>query len=66
MLHNKYYHILKQFLGDVAWGKLDYLFSNSHFLFGSAMVHQDVEHGGMETLSRSDHAPLTATWEVGP
>ena len=41
--------------------KLDYLFSNESFVPGSDLVHQDVSQGGLETILRSDHAPLSAT-----
>ena len=46
--------------GDGFWNrKLDYLFTNGHFVPGSGMVHQDKNSGGMETMPLSDHAPLT-------
>jgi len=51
------------YTGDpgVGWTrKLDYLFTNRRFREGSGLVHQGPEQGGMETLERSDHAPVTA------
>jgi len=46
---------------DVGWTrKIDYLFTNGGFRAGSGLVHQGPEQGGMSTLERSDHAPITA------
>lgn len=39
--------------------KLDYIFTNAEVVPGSGLVHQDVAHGGMETMPLSDHAPVT-------
>ncbi len=39
--------------------KLDYLFTNSKFINGSGLVHQDKSSGGMNTMKLSDHAPIT-------
>lgn len=39
--------------------KLDYLFTNGHFVAGSGLVHQNAAQGGMETMPLSDHAPIT-------
>ena len=56
--HLSYSHSTR---GDVFWNRaLDYLFSNGEWVEGSAMVHQSEERGGLETMSRSDHAPLVA------
>ena len=53
--------------GDVFWcRKLDYLFTNGEFVENSAMTHQNADRGGMETMSLSDHAPLSAEIELGP
>ncbi len=50
---------------DGFWNrKLDYLFTNASFVAGSGLVHQDVDHGGMETMPLSDHAPLSVTLEL--
>ena len=47
---------------DVFWcRKLDYLFTNGMFEQGSAITHQDVDSGGMETMELSDHAPVSAS-----
>jgi endonuclease/exonuclease/phosphatase family metal-dependent hydrolase len=46
---------------EVFWTrKLDYLFTNGNFEPSSGLVHQNAERGGMKTIHRSDHAPLTA------
>lgn len=46
---------------DGFWNrKLDYLFTNVEFVPGSALTHLDEARGGMETMSVSDHAPITA------
>lgn len=46
---------------NVFWTrKLDYLFTNAAFQDGSGLVHQNEVRGGMETLARSDHAPVSA------
>ena len=37
--------------------KLDYMFTN--VMLTDGLVHQSKERGGMETMSRSDHAPLS-------
>jgi endonuclease/exonuclease/phosphatase family metal-dependent hydrolase len=39
--------------------KLDYIFTNAEVVPGSGLVHQDVAHGGVETMPLSDHAPVT-------
>jgi len=47
---------------DGFWNRrLDYIFTNndSGFVTGAGMVHQDIGHGGMETMPLSDHAPIT-------
>ena len=50
---------------DVFWTrKIDYLFANTGILPASALVHQNADRGGMETLSRSDHAPLSVSLEL--
>lgn len=50
---------------DGYWNrKLDYLFTNGSFADGSALTHQDVMNGGVETMPLSDHAPITVTWEL--
>ncbi len=50
---------------DLFWNrKLDYLFTNSSFVAGSTVTHQDTSKGGVETMPLSDHAPLSATWEL--
>ena len=44
----------------ILWNrKLDYLFTNGVFVSGSGIIHQNEARGGMETLSLSDHAPLS-------
>lgn len=49
---------------EVFWNrKLDYLFTSGAWREGSAITHQD-ERSGMETMSRSDHAPLSAELEL--
>lgn len=43
---------------DVGWSrKLDYLFTNADWRDG--LVHQGEDRGGLPTLERSDHAPVT-------
>ena len=50
---------------DVGWNRrLDYLFTNRDFVPDSGLVHQSVARGGMETLSLSDHAPVSAVMTV--
>lgn len=44
--------------------KLDYLFTNGTFVPGSGLTHQDAASGGLETMSRSDHAPITVELEI--
>ncbi len=44
--------------------KLDYLFTNGDFVPGSSITHQDEESGGMETMSRSDHAPISVELDL--
>lgn len=39
--------------------KLDYIFTNAEVVPGSGLVHQDEQHGGLETMPLSDHAPVT-------
>jgi len=39
--------------------KLDYVFTNAEVVPGSGLVHQDAEHGGIDTMPVSDHAPVT-------
>jgi endonuclease/exonuclease/phosphatase family metal-dependent hydrolase len=47
------------------WNRtLDHLFTNGSFEPGSGLVHQDEEHGGMETMPLSDHAPQSAVLEL--
>jgi endonuclease/exonuclease/phosphatase family metal-dependent hydrolase len=44
---------------DKFWNRrLDYIFSNG--MLSEGLVHQDKAHGGMTTMTLSDHAPLTA------
>jgi len=51
--------------GSGFWNRtLDYLFSNGRWTPGTGLVHQDLAHGGMETMPLSDHAPLTAIVEL--
>jgi endonuclease/exonuclease/phosphatase family metal-dependent hydrolase len=55
------------FSGDerVFWTrKLDYLFTNGTWVAGTGITHQSEARGGMETLSLSDHAPVSAVLEV--
>lgn len=55
------------FSGDesVPWTRtLDYLFTNGSFEANATITHQDAAQGGLETLSRSDHAPVSAQWVV--
>ncbi len=49
-------------VNDRGWWnrRLDYLFTNGHWLEG--MVHQDSSKGGMNTFSLSDHAPVVGRW----
>ena len=48
---------------DVFWNrKIDYLFTNG--FFGAFETHQSVAQGGVETLSRSDHAPISVNLEL--
>lgn len=50
---------------DGFWNrKLDYLFTNGTWVPGSGLTHQDAGAGGMETMSRSDHAPLSAVLDL--
>jgi endonuclease/exonuclease/phosphatase family metal-dependent hydrolase len=50
---------------DGFWNrKLDYIFTNAAVVPGSGLVHQDVAHGGMETMPLSDHAPVTVELEL--
>jgi endonuclease/exonuclease/phosphatase family metal-dependent hydrolase len=50
---------------DGFWNrKLDYIFTNASVVPGSGLVHQDVAHGGMETMPLSDHAPVTVELEL--
>ena len=50
---------------DLFWNrKLDYLFTNTSFVAGSTVTHQDESKGGMATMPLSDHAPISATWEL--
>jgi endonuclease/exonuclease/phosphatase family metal-dependent hydrolase len=54
------------FSGDgVEWTRtLDYLFTNASWVDGSGVVHQDVDQGGIETIQWSDHAPVSALFEL--
>ena len=36
--------------------KIDYLLTNKSFVENSEMTHQNIEKGGLEMMSRSDHA----------
>ncbi len=57
------------FTGDeqLGWQRtLDYLFTNRRFVPGDTVTHQSAARGGLETLSRSDHAPVSALLEVRP
>ena len=50
---------------DLFWNrKLDYLFTNTSFVAGSTVTHQDTSKGGTETMPLSDHAPISSTWEL--
>ena len=50
---------------DVFWNrKIDYLFTNKNFIENSEMTHQEQESGGMEMMSRSDHAMLSVKFEL--
>ncbi len=50
---------------DLFWNrKLDYLFTNTSFVAGSTVTHQDASKGGVETMPLSDHAPISSTWEL--
>lgn len=50
---------------DGFWNrKLDYLFTNLEVVVGSGLTHQSVERGGMDTMSLSDHAPLSMEVEL--
>lgn len=44
--------------------KLDYLFTNGTFEQGSALTHQSEATGGLATMQRSDHAPLSVTLDL--
>jgi endonuclease/exonuclease/phosphatase family metal-dependent hydrolase len=44
--------------------RLDYIFTNAQVVPGSGLVHQDQEHGGMDTMPLSDHAPVTVELEL--
>ncbi len=44
--------------------KLDYIFTNAHVVEGSGLVHQDEASGGMDTMSLSDHAPVSVELEL--
>ncbi len=51
---------------DVPWNrKLDYLFTNGSWANGTTLTHQDADSGGLSTIERSDHAPVSATLELG-
>lgn len=53
------------YTGDVDAGwtrKIDYLFTNERFRDDSGLVHQGPDRGGLSTLERSDHAPVTAEY----
>lgn len=39
--------------------KLDYLFTNLQVVDGSGLTHQDKDHGGLDTMPLSDHAPVS-------
>lgn len=50
---------------DGFWNrKLDYLFTNGAFEENSGITHQNEAQGGMNTMLRSDHAPLSATFDL--
>ena len=58
-------HFTHSTSAEVFWSrKLDYLFTNGHFIDGSTMTHQDASRGGMETMLLSDHAPVSARLEL--
>ena len=44
--------------------KLDYLFATLPFVSGSHQTHQGTEAGEPDSNELSDHAPITAEWEV--
>ena len=49
---------------DGFWNrKLDYLFTNASFVDGESLTHQDEPSGGSDTMSVSDHAPITVEFE---
>jgi endonuclease/exonuclease/phosphatase family metal-dependent hydrolase len=39
--------------------KLDYIFSNQHFIPGSDVTWQSKDNGGLETMTLSDHCPIS-------
>jgi endonuclease/exonuclease/phosphatase family metal-dependent hydrolase len=44
--------------------KLDYLFTNGSFVLNSGKTHQDASSGGLEMMSRSDHAAIIVELSV--
>lgn len=44
--------------------KLDYLFTNGNFVLNSGKTHQDINSGGLEMMSRSDHAAIVVELSV--
>lgn len=49
---------------DQFWNrKIDYLFTNKKFVENSEITHQEEISGGMEMMSRSDHAMLSVKFE---
>ncbi|MDP7037988.1 MAG: endonuclease/exonuclease/phosphatase family protein [Myxococcota bacterium] len=56
------------FTGDenISWNrKLDYLFTNGAWVDGTTLTHQDMDSGGLSTIERSDHAPLSVVLDFG-
>jgi endonuclease/exonuclease/phosphatase family metal-dependent hydrolase len=50
---------------EVGWArKLDYIFTNATIVDGSTITHQGPQTGGVETLSLSDHAPVSTVLEL--
>lgn len=49
--------------GSVFWNrKLDYLFSNSPWQTGTTITYQNLSQGGIDSMSLSDHAPISSQW----
>ena len=59
-------HLTHSMHKDYFWRrKLDYMFSNCTWASGSVKTLQDESSVGVETMSRSDHAPIVGTLSLG-